>query len=191
MIRRCAIKPIKSPDFSADEIVKKLILLFIFEKMEFPLTDESLNEIIANNSEWMTYMDFREALFALIESKFIYRTTVGSQSCFSITQDGRGALGHFYQKIPASLREKVIEYARDNRQKFKRRQEYTWDYFKNGDGTYTVVLRIREQTSNDNLLEIKFKTDSRAGAKAAAHNWREKASGIYESLYLLTTAEED
>ena len=175
----------KNHDFQADEMVKKLILLFIFEKMEFPLTDESINEIIARNSDWMTYMDFREALFLLIESKFVYQTTAGAETCFNITQDGRGCLGHFYQKIPASIREEIIVFSRENRQKFKRRQEYTWDYYKNADGTYTVVLRIQTQAAGDNLLEIKFKTDTRAGAKRAATRWRDKAVGIYETLYNL------
>ena len=168
-----------------DEMLKKLILLFIFEKMEFPLTDESINEIVARNEEWMTYMDFREALFLLMENKFVYQTTSGSQTCFNITQDGRSCLGHFYHKIPASIREEIIEFARENRQKFKRRQEYTWDYYKNVDGTYTVVLRIQAQAAGDNLLEIKFKTDTRQGAKQASLRWREHAPEIYERLYNL------
>jgi hypothetical protein len=179
----------KSFDFVADEMVKKLILLFIFEKMEFPLTDESINEIVSRNPDWMTYMDYREALFQLIESKFILQSTKASETCFTITNDGRGALSHFYQKIPASIREEILKYAAENRGKLKRRQEYTWDYFKNTDGTYTVVLRILDQSAGDNLLEIKFKTASRASAKAVANKWREKASTVYEMIYLLTTEE--
>ena len=177
-------------DFVADEMVKKLILLFIFEKMEFPLTDESLNEIIAHNPDWLTYMDSREALQQLIESKFVFQTVNASRTSFNITQDGRGALGHFYQKIPASMRESIIEFAKSNRQNFKRRQEYTWDYFKNADGTHTVVLRILDHGGGDNMLEIKFKTDTRSRAKAVANKWREKASAVYETIYNLTTGEE-
>ncbi|MDR0462336.1 MAG: DUF4364 family protein [Christensenellaceae bacterium] len=180
---------IKNIDFVADEMAKKLIVLFIFEKMEFPLTDESLNEIVMQNSEWIQYMDCREALSALIQSKFLYQTTQGNETSYSITQDGRGCLGHFFQKIPASIREEIIEFAKEAKPKFKRRQEYTWDYFKNADGTYTVVLRIRDHVIGNNLLEIKFKTDTRAQAKLAATKWREKAANIYESIYLLTGGE--
>ena len=176
-------------DFVADEMAKKLILLFIFEKMEFPLTDESINSIIGQNPSWLTYMDFREALFGLIQSKFVYQTTLASEISFTITQEGRGALGHFFHKIPASIREEIIEFARENRPKFKRRQEYTWDYFKNADGTYTVALNIRDHVIGNNLLEIKFKTDTRIGAKRATGKWREKAAQIYESIYMLTQEE--
>ena len=179
----------KNHDFVADEIVKKLILLFIFEKMEFPLTDESINDIIAHNPDWMTYIDFREALYRLVESKFVYRTANGAETSFSLTQAGRGALEQLYQKIPASLREEVIAFAKENRQKFKRRQEYTWDYFKNPDGKYTAVLRIRGAAADDNLLEIRLKVDTRAGAKNAVQKWRDKASSVYEQLYMLTLNE--
>ena len=98
----------KNTDFVPDEMAKKLILLFIFEKMEFPLTDASINEIIIQRPDWMNYMDFRDALSGLIESKFVYQITQAAETSFSITQDGRGALGHFYHKIPASIREEII-----------------------------------------------------------------------------------
>jgi len=106
----------------------------------------------------------------------------GSETNFNITQDGRNALSHFYHKIPASIREEITEFAKENRQKFKRSQEYTWDYFKNSDGTYTVVLQIKDQNAGDNLLEVRFKTPTRAGAKKAANKWRDKAAFIYESI---------
>ena len=168
-------------DFIADDLVKKLILLFIFDKIEFPLTDASISEIIMANPSWMTYMDFKDALFLLGESKYVYRSSMGSDTGFFITNDGRNCLSHFFHKIPASIREEITEYARENRQRFKRSQEYTTDYFKNADGTHTVVLRIADHNSSaHNLLEIKIKTTTRAGAKKAVNRWKEKAAFVYE-----------
>ena len=172
----------KNVDFIACEMVKKLILLFVFEKMEIPLTDESIGGIIATNPTWMTYMDFRESLFQLTESKYVFRASAGSETSFNLTQDGRSALSHFFHKIPASIREEITEFAKENRAKFKRSQEYTWDYFKNSDGTYTVVLRIKDHNAGDNLLEIRFKTPTRAGAKKATNRWKDKAAVVYESV---------
>ena len=171
----------RNHDFVADELVKKLILLFIFEKMEIPLTDASISEIIMANPSWMTYMDFKDALFLLGESKFVYRANAGAETSFHITQDGRQALGHFFHKIPASIREEITHFTRDNRQNFKRNQEYTYDYFKNNDGTHTVVLRIKDHNvTAENLLEIRVKTPTRAGAIKAANRWKDKAAVVYE-----------
>ena len=173
----------KKVDFVADELVKKLILLFVFEKMEFPLTDASVSEIIMANPSWMTYMDFKDALFLLGESNYVYRTSAGSETSFHITQDGRNCLSHFFHKVPASIREEITEFAKENRQRFKRNQEYTNDYFKNADGTHTVVLRIRDQNGgSDSLLEVLMKTSTRSGAKKAALRWKDKAAILYEHI---------
>jgi hypothetical protein len=177
-------------DFVADEMVKKLILLFIFDKMEFPLTDASISEIVMANPSWMTYMDSKDALFNLQESKFVFRARAGSDTAFGITQDGRMALSHFYTKIPASVREEITDFAKDNRQKFKRNQEYTYDYFKNSDGTHTVVLKIRDSGANESLLEIRVKTPTRASAVRAAARWKDRAPMIYENINGMITEEE-
>jgi len=170
-------------DFVADEFVKKLIMLFAFEKMEIPLTDTSIDAIVSANPSWMTYMDCKEVLFQLQESKFIYRAAHGNDAVFGLTQDGRMALSNFYTKIPASIREEITDFAKVNRQKFKRNQEYTYDYFKNSDGTYTVALRIKDTPSNDYLLEIRIKAATRASAVRAANWWKEKAPSIYEYIH--------
>ena len=184
------IKDIEKSHVSvSDELVKKLLLLFIFEKMEFPLTDASISEIIMANPSWMTYMDYKDALYLLTESKYIYRTSHGGDNLFNITQDGRMALAHFYTKIPASIREEITAFARDNRTRFKRSQEYTYDYFKNNDGTHTVVLRIKEG-GPENLLEIRIKAPTRTSAIKAAARWKDKAAAVYETIHNTMLEEE-
>jgi len=179
-------------DFVPDELVKKLILMFIFEKMEIPLTDASISEIIMANPEWMTYMDFKDALYLLGESKFVYMASAGSETVFHLTQDGRNCLSHFFHKIPASIREEITHYARDNRTRFKRNQEYTYDYFKNSDGTYTVLLRIKDNhTSSENLLEIRLKTPTRGGAIKAANRWKDKAALAYDWINTSMVEDDD
>ncbi|MCL2587097.1 MAG: DUF4364 family protein [Firmicutes bacterium] len=170
-------------DFVADDMDMKLMLLFIFEKMEFPLTDSSISEIIVGNPNWMSYMDFRTVIYQLVESRFILRSSQGSDSLYAITQSGKACLGHFYSKIPPSIREEITAYSRENKQKFKRSQEYNYDYYKNADGTYTIILRIKEHTSVENVLEIKKKVQTRAEAIRATAKWRDKAPQAYEAIY--------
>jgi len=181
--------PSPNTDFIADDLAKKLILLFIFEKMEFPLTEQSLSETIVINPSWLSYIDYREVLYQLSESRFVHRTRNGSDLIYHLTPQGRQALSHFYTKIPASIREEITDYAKENRGRLKRSQEYIYDYYKNSDGTYMVLLRIKEQ-STENLLEIRLKTGTRANAIRAAGKWKEKAPLVYEAI-LNTLIDED
>ena len=176
-------------DFTPDEMQKKLLILFILEKMEFPLTDISISEIVVANPSWINYMDFRDALFLLTESRLIRRKSHASETVFTITQGGRDCLTHFYTKIPASIREEITTYAKENRQRFKRSQEYTYDYFKNSDASHTLVLKIRDQAAGDNLLEIRIKTPTRAAAVKAASKWKDKAATVYENIYGIISEE--
>jgi hypothetical protein len=173
---------IRNLDFVADDMEKKLMLLFIFEKMEFPLIDTSISEIIVANTSWMTYMDFRETLYQLCEARFVHRASHGGDSLYCLTPSGRGCLSHFYTKIPASIREEITAYANENKLRFKRSQEYTYDYFKNADGSYTIVLKIKESSHSDSTLEVRLRAESRSTAKKTVTKWKDKAPIVYEGI---------
>lgn len=166
-----------------DIILNKLILLFIIDKMEIPLTENSLIDIATSRNDWLNYMDYKDVLHQLLEIRFIYKTVDdSSESRYNITYEGRECISHFYTRIPSSLREEITEFAKNNRMHFKRAQEYTSDYFKNSDGSYTCVLRIREPLDPQNLFEIKIKTSTRDSAIKIVKKWKDEAANIYENL---------
>ena len=84
-------------------------------------------------------------------------------------------------KIPASLREEITIFIRDNRQSFRRKQEYFSDYYKNADGSYTVLMKIVEPLGTK--MELKLNVANRGIAKVIYNKWEEKASQVYASLY--------
>ena len=65
----------------------------------------------------------------------------------------------------------------------KRSQEYRIDYFKNKDGTQTVVFMIKDYTGPYNLMELKLRVPSRTDAIRAAARWKDKAPTVYEFIY--------
>lgn len=183
-------------DFVADSMVNKLILLFVLDKMEIPLTENSIIDICTSRNGWLNYMDCQEVLYQLLDAKFIYKTVNEGtksfkengepkrESVYNITYDGRNCISHFFNRIPQSLREEISGFAKQNRMIFKRSQEYISDYFKNTeDGSHTVVLRIKEPLISQPMFEIKIKTPTRHAAVNACKKWRDKAPNIYEYIY--------
>lgn len=170
-------------DFVSNSTVNKLILLFVMDKMEIPLTENSILDICSSRNNWLNYMECKELLYQLLETKFLYKPdSDDKESRYNITYEGRNCLSHFFTKIPQSLREDIAEFAKLNRMTFKRSQEYVGDYFKNPDGSHTVVLKIKEPLINQPMFEIKLKTSSRHAAINACKKWREKAPNIYEYI---------
>ena len=174
-----------------EPMVCKLILLFTLDKMEFPLTENSILDICYYRNKWLSYMDCKDFLYKLVDSNLVYKA-VGKdgEERFNITYDGRNCLSHFYSKIPDSLREEITEYTKANKMHFKRSQEYVSTYFKSEDGSYIVVLKIRSDSIQDEpLFEVKIKAPSRQSAIEACKRWQDQAHTAYESVYELLIEE--
>lgn len=172
-----------SMDFQ-DSMVSKLILMFVLEKMEMPLTERSIMDICTSQNDWLNYMECKDVLYQLIEANFIYRTDgQAGEERYTVSIEGQSCLDHFYQKIAPSLREQIIDYIKNNRMHFKKSQEYVADYFKNNDGTYLLVLKVRSENINYPMFEIKIATPTRQTAIEACKKWRENAHLVYEQVY--------
>lgn len=170
-------------EFVQDNTLTKIKLLFILEKMEIPLTENNLIDVCTQN-DWLSYIDLKGAMYELLDVGFIYENKVeGEESRYGITFDGRNCLSHFYYRIPKDLREQITAYTAEKRMSYKRSQEYLSEYEKNEDGSYTVTLKIKEQSSLHSLLVLKLKTPNRQIAIDTAKKWTDKAPQIYENIY--------
>ena len=167
-----------------DSTLNKLILLFVFEKMEIPVSEETLVELCSSDNEWIpNYLECKETLLQLLDAGFVYATTTNAQTgpLYTITPDGRVCLAHFFIRIPSSIREDITEFTKENRVRYRKKQEYLSDYKKNPDGSYTVNLKIIEPAQP--VLEINLVVPDRHKAKWIFQNWKENAPQIYASLY--------
>lgn len=170
--------------FERDQTTGKLILLWVMEKMEIPLTENSILDICTSRNNWLNYMECKELIWELLNSGFLYKTEEAeNEERYTITYEGRNCLSHFYKRIPLSIREKITDYVKLNRMSVKRSQEYLSDYSKNTDGSFTVSLRIRSQLVNEPLFEIKLKAPSRNSAMTACKKWQDLAPNIYENIF--------
>ena len=171
-------------EFEQDNTIQKLKLLFVLEKMEIPLTENNIIDLCTSSNSWFTYLDLKEAMFELLDVKFICENKIENEETrYSITFDGRNCLSHFYFRIPKDMRERITTYAQENRMNFKRSQEYVSEYSKNPDGTYSVTLKIKEPILTNTLLQLKLKAPNRASAVEATKRWTDKAPAIYENIY--------
>ena len=169
-------------DIANNTTVSKLVLLYVFDKMEMPLTETTITDICCNKNTWITYMACKEIMFDLVESGFIVESASSSgEKYYTITTDGISCVSYFFMKIPTSLREEIANFIKKNRESLKKNQEYFRDYYKNNDGSYTVLLKIVDQSGPK--LELKVNASNRALAKNIYKKWEDNASLIYASIY--------
>ena len=164
---------------ATDSKIQKLVILFVFEKMAIPLTEATVLDVCSSENDWISYMECKQYLSELIDTNLVYR--VPKSDCLNITQDGISCLALFFTRIPSSIRDEITAYARDNRMRFKKRQSYFCDYSKNADGTYTVIMKINNESTP--LMELKLVVANRQLAKFLSKSWVDKASQTYALLH--------
>ncbi len=162
--------------------VNKLILLFVFDKMETALSQRTVVEVCTTDNNWLNYMDCMELLPRLIDDGFLYRIpSPEEEPLYTLTSDGRESLNNFYITIPKSIRTEITNFIKKNSGKLRNRQECKSDYFQNVDGTYTVYLKILAPVQP--MLELKFVVPDKKTAQSIYKNWECKASDLYSAIY--------
>lgn len=162
-----------------DSKVQKLIILFVFDKMAIPMSESVVLDICSSDNNWLSYMDCKQYLLELLETNLLYNVPKGE--LLNITQDGSNCLSLFFTRIPSSIRDDILKYARENRMRFKKRQSYFCDYSKNADGTYTVIMKINSEIST--IMELKLVVANRQIAKYLYKSWVDKASVTYQLIH--------
>lgn len=167
-------------------VLDKLTMLFVLDKMEIPLTEDSILDICSIKNSWIkNYMDCKAIIHNLVDSKLLYRIGDEEQGkvLFNISYEGRECLSNLYRRIPLSSREEISQYLKANRLNVKSSQEYSATYLKNDDGSYTVILQIYEPLITTPMFELKMKAPTRQSANEAIHKWKSQAPTIYEIIF--------
>ena len=165
-----------------EKSVNKLIILFVFDKMEAALSERTVLEMCASGNNWLNYMDCKDLLPRLIDDGFLCRISpVEEEPLYVITGEGRESLNNFYINIPKSIRDEITTFVKNNSGKLRNRQECKSDYFQNKDGSYTVFLKILAPAQP--MLELKFVVPDKKTAQNIYKNWECKASELYSAIY--------
>jgi hypothetical protein len=111
-----------------DTFLNKLILLFVFDKMEVPLSEGTILDMCSSANQWINYMDCKPLLNTLLSHSFIYNVSSSGEPLYSITPDGRICLADFYVQIPSSLREDISLFVKKNRNKYRKHSNFGFLY---------------------------------------------------------------
>lgn len=161
--------------------VNKLIVLFVFDKMESAISERTIVDICSTTNDWINYMDCVTLIQKLLDDGFIYTVEEGDDPLYTITADGRESLANFYINIQKSIRDEISRFIKKNRDRYRKQQECKADYYQNKDGTYTVFLRILAPVQP--MLELKIVIPDKKSAAKIYKQWADKAADVYSVIY--------
>ena len=157
----------------------KLIVLYMLEKVDFPLTNAQISGFILDKG-YTTYFHLQQALSELTESELIHCETIRNSSYFSITKSGEQTLEYFGKEIPKEIKGEIAEFFKNNAMEIKEELSTFANYYKGEKEGYQVRCSAKEKEVP--LIELTMTVPTKAAAEAVCDSWQTKNKAVYEKL---------
>ena len=97
----------------------KLIILYMLDKVDFPLTNSQISEFILNEG-YTTYFKLQQALSELLDSGFIREESTHTRTFYHLTEEGEETIHYFKNDISRRDDKYKIKYIMNDAEKCKR-----------------------------------------------------------------------
>ena len=155
----------------------KLIVLYMLQKVDFPLTNSQISEFVLERG-YTTYFTLQSVLSELAESGMIRQETIRNTSYYTLSETGEEALRYFQNRISPPIRDDIDNYLRENKMQLRDEVSIIANYYKNTADEYTVHCVVKEKYSNP--IELTVTVPDEAQASTVCLNWKQKCQKIYE-----------
>lgn len=146
----------------------KLIVLYMLEKLDFPLTNGQISEFILDKG-YTTYFTLQQALSEMVESNLIREEFVHNRTLYHLTEEGLETIQYFKTNISSAIREDVDAFIEEKRYELKDEVSVKADYYKNMSHEFSVRCQIIENASP--LIDLTLTVPTEEEAIAVTNNW--------------------
>lgn len=161
------------------DVVNKLIVLFIMDKLEMPVSNLQLTKLVLEH-KYMNYFLFQQVLSDLSDSFLIEAHSNGSSTFFMITDQGRKTLEYFTDRIPPGIVAFIDNNIQSIRAKIKHETSVHAEIIEESENQFVCVCRIQEEMFT--LLDVKITVGTKADAQFIINNWKHTPQVIYEEI---------
>ncbi len=157
----------------------KLIVLYIIKKVNYPISNTQLAEIVLENN-LMNYFIFQQYLTELISSKFIIEKLEDNKPLLLIADKGSRVLNLFSQRISSFKISIIDEYLKKHMAKIKKERTIHGDYTITEDNTFLVELKALE--GNYTIIDLKLSVATKKQAQDLCNKWNNHSSELYNKI---------
>lgn len=154
----------------------KLIILFMLDKVDFPLTNAHISNFMLDK-DYTDYFTIQQVINELVDAEFITSETIRHSSHYRITDSGRETLSFFGNKISTAIQSDILTYLNENKFRLRNETSTTSDFFEEKKGEYLVRLKVKEKTST--VIELNLTVPTEEDATKICSNWSSKSQDIY------------
>jgi len=165
-----------------DEAESKLLLLYIFNKFEVPITNNQITDFIMEN-DLLNYFVLQQFLSELVDTSLLEYSNNEEHYYYLITEKGIDTLNYFKDRLSENLLNKIDLSIEKRKKVLLKETQISANYKKKSKDDYLVELKVVE---NDiTLIDLKLDVVSNKQAKLICDNWKNKAQDIYGEIIKL------
>ena len=154
----------------------KLIILYILDRVDFPMTNAQLSNFITDR-QYTNYFNVQQVLADLTDDGYITLDQTRNAAFYRITPDGHEALSFFYKNISRNIRDDIDMYLSEQQYSLREESSNVADYHEARKGEYVVELKVVERETS--VIEIRLTVPSKENAETICRNWRKENADIY------------
>ena len=157
----------------------KLIVLYMLDRVNFPLTTAQVADFITGK-DYTTFLTLQQAISELIDAGLISADSIRNRTHLSITHDGQETLSFFENRLSDAIKADINTFFKENELELRNEVSVLADYYKSTTGEFEAHLVAKDR--NINLVEITVSVPIEETAAAICDNWQRKNQEIYQYL---------
>ena len=157
----------------------KLIILYMLNRVDFPLTKAQIGDFILER-EYTNFLTLQQAIGELIDAGFVTAKSIRNRTHLILTEDGKQTLSFFGNQISDSIKKDIDEYFRNHELEMRNEVSILADYYKSTSGEYEAHLIAKDKGIN--LIDLTISVPLEETAISICDNWQKKNQEIYQYL---------
>lgn len=157
----------------------KLIILYMLDKVDFPLTTSQISEFILDQG-YTNYFKLQQTLSDMVESDLIRAENTHNRTLYHLTENGSETIHYFRNKISAEIQHDIDAFLKEKRYDLKEEVSVKTDYYLTTSHEYEVRCQIVEDGSS--LIDLKLLVPTETEAETIANNWMKQNQELYTLL---------
>ncbi|MCM1088096.1 MAG: DUF4364 family protein [Muribaculaceae bacterium] len=157
----------------------KLIVLYMLERCDFPITKAQIADFILEK-EYTDFLNLQQVFSQLTEAELITAKTVRNRTHLTITEEGKKTLAFFANRLSNVTKNNIDDFFRENALEMRNEVSVLSDYYKSTSGEYEAHLSAVEKETH--LIDVTLSVPDEKTAAAICDNWQKKNQTVYQYL---------
>ena len=157
----------------------KLIVLYMLDKLDFPLTNGQISEFILDKG-YTNYFTLQQALSEMVDAGFIREETTHNRTLYHLTEEGTETIKFFKNNISPAIQEDIDNFLTEKRYDLKNEVSVKADYYPTKHNEFAVRCQIIENGTP--LIDLTLTMPTEEEASTVANKWNQKNQEIYAQI---------